>query len=98
MSRSQSRLGGAVLLACALAAAAMDAYELHDTGRIWILGTWIIPIGALLGPWWIVVGRPADPTTGRVPAWIVRGEATVTLVGCALGLAILAWWFGLIPA
>jgi hypothetical protein len=72
----------------------MDIYEWRETGRIWLVGTMFLPIGALLGPWWLVVGRPADPTTGLVPKWIVRGEAAVTLTGLALGIATLGWWLG----
>jgi hypothetical protein len=52
----------------------MDAYEWHDSGRIWVVGTMIIPIGALLGPWMLLVGRPADATTGAVPGWIELGQ------------------------
>jgi hypothetical protein len=73
----------------------MDLLEWRDSGRIWIVGTAIIPMCALLGPWWLVVGRPADPTTGRVPRWIVWGEATVTLAGLAVGFATIGWWLWL---
>ena len=94
MSRSASRKGGALLMICAAVLCGMDVYEWRESGRIWLVGTMFIPIGALLGSWWLIVGRPADPATGVVPRWIVWGEAAVTLTGLAVGLAVLGWWFG----
>ena len=94
MSRSKSRKLGVLLLGCAAVLGAMDVMEWRESGRIWVLGTTIIPIGALLGPWWLIVGRPADPATGRVPRWIVLGEAIVTVVALAVGLGMVGWWMG----
>jgi hypothetical protein len=91
MSRARSRNLGLGLVACAALLTGMDVLEWRQTGRLWTTATALIPVFALLGPWWIVVGRPADPGTGRVPAWIVRGEVAITVGGLAVGVAALVW-------
>jgi hypothetical protein len=96
MSRSQSRRTGAVLLAAAVAAGLMNAYEWRSTGSFWPVAMLITPIGLTLGPWWLVVGRPADPARGVVPRWIVWGEAAVALVGLGAGLLGIVWCWGFV--